>query len=121
MIKIIAGVYGHYIGGKVVAKDATSAPFELTAEQEARLVGLGIAEYVEAHVEATAETEDARKPLADMTKKELAALCAEYGLELKGNATKADMIAAIEDVEATAETEDGLDAPNLDPAAAVVE
>lgn len=121
MIKIIAGVYGHYISGKVVAKDATSAPFELTAEQEARLVGLGIAEYVAAPAEATADTEDAKKPLADMTNKELAALGAEYGLEFKKGAKKADMIAAIDEAEAALDTEDGLEAPDLDPAAAVVE
>lgn len=120
MIKIIAGVYGHYVGGKVIARDATSAPFELTAEQEARLVGLGIAQYVDAPViPAEIGEEEGEKPLEEMTAKELAELGAEYGLEFKKGTKKADMIAAIKEAEAP--IEDGLAAPDLDPAAAVVE
>ena len=123
MIKIVTGVYGHYVNGRVIRKDETSAPFELTPEQEARLVSNGIAKYVDAPV-TTPEAEDeetAEKALEEMTKKELAELGAEYGLEFKGNATKADMIAAIKEAQETPEAEDDLDAPDLDPAAAVVE
>lgn len=46
MVKIVRGVYGHYIGGRVVAKDKNSAPFELSPEQEERLVKAGVAKYV---------------------------------------------------------------------------
>lgn len=46
MVQIVRGVYGHYIGGRVVAKDKNSAPFELSPEQEERLVKAGVAEYV---------------------------------------------------------------------------
>ena len=119
MIKITAGVYGHYVGGKVIAKDATSAPFELTAEQEARLVGLGIAQYVDAPAIPAEIGEEEEKPLEEMTAKELAELGAEYGLEFKKGTKKADMIAAIKEAETP--IEDGLAAPDLDPAAAVVE
>lgn len=46
MVQIVRGVYGHYIGGRVVRKDKDSKPFELSPEQEERLVEAGIAEYV---------------------------------------------------------------------------
>ena len=46
MVQIVRGVYGHYIGGRVVAKDKNSAPFELSPEQEERLVKAGVAKYV---------------------------------------------------------------------------
>lgn len=123
MIKIIAGVYGHYTGGRVVPKDATAAPFELTPEQEARLVSKGIAKYVDAPVNAPEEEteETAEKALEDMTKKELEEVAAEYGLTFKNNATKADMLAAIKEAQEVPDAEDDLDAPDLDPAAAVVE
>lgn len=46
MVQIVRGVYGHYIDGRVVAKDKNSEPFELSPEQEERLVAAGVAEYV---------------------------------------------------------------------------
>lgn len=46
MVQIVRGVYGHYIGGRVVAKDKNSEPFELSPEQEERLVKAGVAKYV---------------------------------------------------------------------------
>lgn len=52
MVQIVRGVYGHYIGGRVVAKDKNSAPFELSPEQEERLVKAGVAEYVNLPVNA---------------------------------------------------------------------
>lgn len=47
MIRMICGVYGHYVDGRVVPKDKTSKPFSLDPEQEARLVRVGVAAYVE--------------------------------------------------------------------------
>jgi hypothetical protein len=48
MIHIVRGVYG-YLDKDGIVRPKTSAdkPFELTEEQEARLVNLGIAQYVE--------------------------------------------------------------------------
>lgn len=46
MVQIVRGVYGHYIDGRVVAKDKNSEPFELSPEREERLVAAGVAEYV---------------------------------------------------------------------------
>lgn len=47
MIQMVNGVYGHYTGTIVERKDKNSPPFSLTPEQEARLVEIGVAVYVE--------------------------------------------------------------------------
>ena len=47
MIKMVAGVFGLPIGNGIVErKTKDSEPFEASAEQEARLVKLGLARYV---------------------------------------------------------------------------
>lgn len=46
MIKMKAGVFGLPVDGVVKAMDKNSDPFRAGAEQEARLVALGMAEYV---------------------------------------------------------------------------
>ena len=58
MIKIVHGVYGYVDkNGIVRPKTETDEPFELSAEQEARLVRLGIAQYV-VNVKDEQEPED---------------------------------------------------------------
>lgn len=112
MIKIIKGVYGYADKrGFVVPKTSKDEPFSLTAEQEARLVRLGVAEYVG----AVAETPE--KPLEDMTAKELRAYAAEIGLEFPANAKKADILAEILEAEASEEDDEPL--PEIDAAEAV--
>lgn len=57
MIKIIKGVYG------VKRADSKSAPFSLSAKEEARLVSLGVAEYVGApEAGVSTEGKPASKP-----------------------------------------------------------
>ena len=132
MIKITCGVYGHYVTdpetGKshVVARGKKSKPFELEPEQEARLVGLGVAEYVntpEPDNEPETDPDEPEKPLEDMTAKELREIGKEYGLAFKVRMSKAEMVEAIkaewpqeggEDYE-----DDGEDAPSFDAAEAV--
>lgn len=48
MIRIRAGIYGLREGNRVKPMDRNSGPFDAGAEQEAWLVRLGIAEYVDA-------------------------------------------------------------------------
>ena len=56
MIKIIKGVYGHMVNGTVKPKTTEDEPFELTPEQETRLVSRGVAVYVgESEKDGTAE------------------------------------------------------------------
>lgn len=148
MIKIISGVYGHYIDGRVVPKDKNSAPFELTAEQEERLVQAGVAVYVE----DAAPTEDGAPIGFDEHPPELPELpdgvigIPEYSVNLKATElreigklcglsfpvgmTKAEMVAALDkhieenmedDVEAEGDEPDDPDAPAFDAADAVVE
>lgn len=149
MIKIVQGVYG-FLGKDGIVRPKTEAdePFELTPEQEARLVKLGVAEYV-GNVEEEQEpvetaTEDAEQqveieeeqkvigfdeippveiPLSDHSVKELREIGKEYGLSFKVGTTKADMIQAIEEAEAAlnidAEDDDGESAPTFDATEAV--
>ena len=57
MIKIVRGVYGYVTeSGAVKPKTAADEPFELAPEKEARLVGLGVAEYVGGASPAPAES-----------------------------------------------------------------
>ena len=140
MIKMICGVFGLPVNGIVKAMDKNSGPFEAGAEQEARLIRLGLAVKVEAAngepAPAADETVDTstpigfdetppeevvdEKPLEEMSGKELRDLGAEYGLTFKGNAKKVDMIAAIKAAaEVSAEDEDGEPAPAFDAAEAV--
>ena len=148
MIKIVQGVYGFLDkNGIVRPKTEADEPFELTPEQEARLVNLGVAQYVEnvkdeQEPEETApedteevETEDEQEPigfdevppveipLSDYSVKELREIGREYGLTFKVGTTKDDMVKAIEAAEAElatdAEDEDSEPAPVFDASEAV--
>lgn len=143
MIKIVRGVYGHYVtdpkSGKtrVVARDSRSEPFELTPEQEARLVSQGVARYVDkaetgeepigfdelppdvgaienaAHLDA--------EQLEAMTNAKLKELAEDMGIDTKKLTTKSKLIEAITDAAVIpGESEDGgEDAPTFDAAEAV--
>lgn len=148
MIKIVQGVYGFLDkNGIVRPKTEADEPFELSPEQEARLVKLGVAEYVgvtedeqeqeEAATEETeeVETEDEQEPigfdetpaeellLSEMSVPELRKVGKEYGLTFKVGTAKADMVKAIEaaqaEVATDAEDDDGEPAPVFDASEAV--
>lgn len=122
MIKIIAGTYG-YVNkktGAVEAKDKKAQPFSCDKDEEARLVALGVAEYVgevnqdedsdqdpdgkgqdngDAHQGDQNDQKTDREPekaLADMTKKELTQIATDLGIELPKKATNQDIIEMIE-------------------------
>lgn len=46
MIRIIKGIYGYKKGHSIIPKDSKDAPFECDKAEEARLVKLGVAEYI---------------------------------------------------------------------------
>ena len=147
MIKIVRGVYGFVDKyGIVRPKTEADEPFELPAEQEARLVRLGVAEYVgiaEGEQEGSHEqeeteqeqTEGEQEPigfdetpedepaLSELSVKELREIGKEYGLSFKVGMTKDDMVKAIEAAEAAldinAEDEDSEPAPVFDATEAV--
>nr|DAT43442.1 MAG TPA: Rho termination factor, N-terminal domain [Caudoviricetes sp.] len=135
MIKIIAGTYG-YVNkktGAVEAKDKKAQPFSCDKDEEARLVALGVAEYVEgvnqgedpdqdpdgkgqdngdAHQGDQNDQKSDQKPektLADMTKKELTQIATDLGIELPKKATNQDIIEAIEKARAEHEGDQGED------------
>lgn len=137
MIKITKGVYGYVTkSGAVKPKTPQDGPFELTPEKEARLVGLGVAEYVGGA--SPAHTESAEGPEgvtgvpeynADMKADELRAIAKEMGLAFKPGTTKAKMVEEMDAYIAehsaggydadTGELIDDEDAPAFDPAEAV--
>lgn len=130
MIKMVAGVFGLPVGSGIVErKTKDSEPFNASAEQEARLVKLGLARYVDAPVPAEPigfdETPDevAIRPLDELTANELRALGKEYGLTFKVGMKKVDMIAALTAAQSAPvevdETPDE-DAPTFDAAEAVL-
>ena len=135
MIKIVSGVYGHYINGRVVAKDKNSPPFSLTPEREAELVEKGIAEYFEEYSasldpigfdETPPDDDGDNIPAysAKNTVKELRDLGKAHGLTFKVGMSKADMLAELDDLfgveEAEADDEAADDAPMFDAAEAVL-
>jgi hypothetical protein len=147
MIKMIRGVFGLPVNGIVKAMDKNSGPFEAGAEQEARLIRLGLAVRVEtgetAPVDESAETVDTDAPIGfdetppddfdeaeaveeivdlnSISAKELRAIGKQYGLTFKVGTTKDDMVAAITNAQAEAvEVEDGEPAPEFDAAEAVL-
>lgn len=111
MIKIINGVYGHYIDGRVVAKNCNSDPFELTAEQEARLVERNVAAYVSAPNIVTKEV-TLDEVLHSMKVSELRDMGKKAGMTFKVGMLKDDMISAI--ASKAAETDAGHDAEEDD-------
>lgn len=111
MIKIVKGVYGYVDKhGFVRPKDCNSDPFETSPEQEARLVKLGVAEYVEKPVKASAVNEPAQvqsyeiseeaayldpDQLKELTNAELKAMAEDMGIDTAKLKTKAQLIEAI--------------------------
>ena len=149
-IQILAGTYGHNVNGRVRAVRAGDPPIDVPDTIGARLVKAGVAaelvdevpegaavsggydvttgEVIDADVEAEDEAqEDDAEPVefpaynADMTRAELEAIGAEVGLdpsELKQAKNKAAVIAMLDEAKAEFEAED--EAPDIDPAAAIL-
>ena len=143
MIKIVKGVYGYVDKhGFVRPKDCNSEPFVTSPEQEARLVKLGVAEYVDEPEKAEPVNEPAQvqspeigeeaahldpDQLKELTNAELKKMAEEMSIDTAKLKTKAQLIAAITDVpleDAIAEDDDGVDdgeaPPVLTPEAPVV-
>ena len=131
MIRIIKGVYGYMTEiGSVKPKTADDEPFELTAEQEARLVGLGVAEYVTpgpiGFDEQPPDLPDLPEGVegipeysVDMKADELREIAKLMGLTFKVGTTKAEMVEAMDAYLAENTVEDEEDIPEFDPTEAV--
>lgn len=123
MIKMIAGIYGYRNkDGAVEAKTVKSEPFSCTTEEEARLVGLRVAEYVQ---EDYGDEDSGEKPLENMTKKELTEIAEALGVELPKKATNPQIVALIRaartEHESQGDDEDGDDEDAPNPGAAMPE
>lgn len=81
MIEIINGVYGHRVGRHVVPVRVGDDPIKLTAAQEARLVGLGVAAYVDAP-EAPVSTDEPGETAAEDVEEAEARSIPEYSMNM---------------------------------------
>lgn len=146
-IQILAGTYGHNVNGRVRAVRAGDPPIDVPDTIGARLVKAGVAAELVDEVPKGAEVsggydvttgevideaedeapEDDAEPVefpaynADMTRPQLEAIGEEVGLdsgELKEAKNKAAIIAMLD--EAKAEFDEEGDAPDIDPAAAIL-
>lgn len=136
MIQMIAGVYGRKMpDGTVKAMDKNSGPFNASAEQEERLIRLGLAVRVDevdsgapigfdetppADDETEVEVEEVE--LEELSAKELREIGKQYGITFKANASKTTMIEAIKAAQSEddAAEDDGEDAPTFDAVEAVL-
>ncbi len=122
MIKIVKGTYGRLNkNGTVTRMTAQDGPFSLAAEQEARLVSLGVAAYIDnmpdhpigfdeqppepAEDRWTATADD----LENLTVAELKKLAEDAGIDTKKIKKKAEIIAAL--TSSDAEQPDSEDEP----------
>lgn len=142
MIRMIRGVFGLPVDGIVKAMDKNSGAFNAGAEQEERLVRLGLAVKVDEGVDipAPVETVDTTDPIGfdempplpegvigipeysvDMKATELREIGKMCGLTFKVGMSKDEMVAALDKhiAENTVEDEDGEPAPVFDAAEAV--
>lgn len=134
MIKIIKGTYGYRKGKRIIPKTPADDPFTATPEQEARLVKLGVAVYVEAPAAATKTPAAPKAPEGtdagsknvdelpeyniDMKLDELKEIAKAYGVDASDARKKADVIAMIEAAKAEdpeGETPEGDDQDGEDP------
>ena len=111
LVKIISGTYGHRPilpnGQKshyVIPVRAGEAPIDVTEAEGERLIGLGVAEAVQAEkikapkqepVEKASEAENEGTRLEDMSFNELKALAQENGVDVSGIRSKSGLIEAI--------------------------
>ena len=120
MIQMKAGTFGLPVNGIVKAMTKDSGPFEASKEQEARLVKLGLAVYVD----EAPEQGDKMPELPDgvigipeysieNTANELREIGKLCGLTFKAGTTKAEMVEAL-DAHIAANTVDGVEIPDED-------
>ena len=145
MIKMIRGVFGLPVNGIVKAMDKNSGAFEAGAEQEERLIRLGLAvkfEIADGEPAPSADEVDTDTPigmdetppediveaedvdeiveLKSLSVKELREIGKQHGLTFKVGMTKPEMIQAIVDAQAEVVEDDGEPAPVFDAAEAVL-
>lgn len=107
MVKIVQGIYGYRnADGVIQEKTEESEPFELTKEQEERLVKRGVAIYVGNEEVAPVQPESREEELEKMPYEDIKKLAKELGIK---QGKKEEMIAEILE----AEEEDEEEGPDL--------
>lgn len=118
MVRIISGTYGMRVQNRITPITSNDGPISLPADEETRLVSIGIAEYVDEpkNVQKTQgedQDSDYAKELEQFKVEELRNMANESGIEIpKGVTRKADIIALIVAGGNTPDDDDD-DAPNF--------
>lgn len=95
LIHIKSGAYGYRPDGRhLITVTRRSGPVEVSDDEAARLVGLGIADYVTDTKEPREDEEPEYN--TNMKAAELQAIMSANGVEYKNGMTKADMVAALD-------------------------
>lgn len=108
MVKIIKGSYGHKKGSTIVPI-YVGETVELTEEQEARLVKLGVAEYVGKPAQEGSQNEGGEELPEyneNMKLAELKLIAAKYGVDASKAKTKKEVITLIDAAQNKGGTED---------------
>lgn len=124
MIKITGGVFGmRDKKGSITYKTERDEPFSLSTEEEKRLVGRGVAEYVSCSSKAEpekAEPEHEKIPSEDpvlsekMKLDELKDIALDYGLDCSSMRSKVEVIEAIKEAQDNPDEEE--DVPEISAA-----
>lgn len=107
-VRVISGIYGLHIGGRLCPKNKESEPFEVEDREAERLVSLGVAEIVSVKEEPEEETvtpeEEAEIPeeepdedMASKSMKELREIAKEKGVKMKVGMSKDELVEALSD------------------------
>lgn len=132
-VKIISGTYGYRENGKFSPKDRNSEPFEINDKEAARLVGMGVASYVDDTAIATPENGDFSSNASVNTNgienstegdsvgvpqyssespvSTLREIAKSVGISFKVGTTKEEMVAALDEYFSTDDNDD--DEPSL--------
>ncbi|MDE7425572.1 MAG: SAP domain-containing protein [Lachnospiraceae bacterium] len=109
MIKIVKGTYGYKEkNGTITPKTEKDKPFVLTDEQEARLVGRGVAVYVKNEEVAPVQPEEV--VLEELPYNELKKIAKEMGLE---QGTKEELVERIREAQEENAEDDEQEPPPL--------
>ncbi|MBR6873029.1 MAG: hypothetical protein IKN17_05945 [Ruminococcus sp.] len=102
-VRVISGIYGLHIGGRLCPKNKESEPFEVDDREAERLVSLGVAEIVSTEEDAVnvpvEEPEDTElDDLSSKSVKELREIAKERGITFKVGTTKEEMVDTLSDM-----------------------
>lgn len=125
-VKIISGVYGHHVNGRVKPVRSGEPPIELEDKEADRLVAIGVAEFITEETDNNTEDFDEKEEidgeeevikthldrvqLETMKLDDLKKLASDMGIDVK-NLKKAEIIDLVVQIEVEVDAKDVTDKP----------